>query len=229
MLSMCKKIVCFDLDDTLFKEIDFLKSGYRKVAELVEKRYGIDVRTAYDQMMVWYQRGENAFANLNEKYGIENPVSDYLNVYRYHQPSLILSQDVKEVLAALKEAGCDLGIITDGREITQKQKIEALGLAEWINPDLVLINEDKKYFKPNHWSFDRMMLKCYEKYPNSELAFYYVGDNTEKDFLAPNELGWSSVCLLDDGRNIHKQDFKIAKENLPQFNVESLRDILTLI
>lgn len=229
MLSMCKKIVCFDLDDTLFKEIDFLKSGYRKVAELVEKRYGIDARTAYDQMMVWYQRGENAFANLNEKYGIENPVSDYLNVYRYHQPSLILSQDVKEVLAALKEADCDLGIITDGREITQKQKIEALGLAEWINPDLVLINEDKKYFKPNHWSFDRMMLKCYEKLPNSELEFYYVGDNTEKDFQAPNELGWTSICLEDDGRNIHKQSFEIRKEYLPQYKVKSLRDILTLI
>lgn len=229
MLSMCKKIVCFDLDDTLYKEIDFLKSGYRKVAELVEKRYGIDAWTAYDQMMVWYQRGENAFANLNEKYGIDNPISDYLNVYRYHHPSLTLSQDVREVLTALGDAGCELSIITDGREITQKQKIEALGLEEWISPELVLINEDKKYFKPNHWSFDRMILRCYEKFPNSELEFYYVGDNTEKDFLAPNELGWTTVCLLDDGRNIHKQDFDTTKDYLPKYKVESLRDILTLI
>lgn len=125
-------------------------------------------------MMVWYQRGDNAFANLN--------------VYRFHHPLLALSVDVKDVLATLKEAGCELGIITDGREITQKQKIEALGLEEWISPDLALINEDKKYFKPNHWSFDRMMLSCYEMFLNSELVFYYVGDNTEKDFLAPNEL-----------------------------------------
>ena len=226
---MCKKVVCFDLDDTLYKEIDFLKSGYRKVAELVEKRYGIDARTAYDQMMVWYQRGDNAFANLNEKYGIDNPIGDYLNVYRFHHPLLALSLDVKKVLATLKEAGCELGIITDGRKITQKQKIEALGLEEWISPDLALINEDKKYFKPNHWSFDRMMLSCYEMFPNSELVFYYVGDNTEKDFLAPNELGWTSICLLDDGRNIHKQDFKIDKKRLPQYKVASLRDILTLI
>lgn len=229
MPCMCKKVVCFDLDDTLYKEIDFLKSGYRKVAELVGKRYGIDAWTAYDQMMVWYQRGENAFANLNEKYGINNPIEDYLNVYRFHQPSLMLSQDVKEVLKALKESGCELGIITDGREITQKQKIEALGLEEWISPDLALINEDKKYFKPNHWSFDRMMLSCYEMFPYSELVFYYVGDNTEKDFLAPNELGWTSICLLDDGRNIHKQDFKIDKERLPQYKVASSRDIVTLI
>lgn len=226
MPCMCRKVVCFDLDDTLYKEIDFLKSGYRKVAELAKKRYGIDARTAYDQMMVWYQRGENAFANLNEKYGIENPVSDYLNVYRYHHPTLVLAQDVKEVLTALKEAGCELGIITDGREITQRKKIEALGLAEWISPGLVMINEDKKYFKPNHCSFDRMMLRCYEKYPNSELEFYYVGDNTEKDFLAPNELGWTSICLLDDGRNIHKQVFTEEEIKMPQKIITNIRKLI---
>ena len=229
MPCMCKKVVCFDLDDTLYKEIDFLKSGYRKVAELVEKGYGIDAWTAYDQMMVWYQRGENAFANLNEKYGIGNPIEEYLDVYRYHHPSLTLPQDVKVVLTALKEAGCELGIITDGREITQKQKIEALGLSEWISPDQVLINEDKNYFKPNHWSFDRMMLSCYEKFPNSELDFYYVGDNTDKDFQAPNELGWTTVCLLDDGRNIHKQDFSMAIKYLPKRNIENVEELLSII
>lgn len=226
---MCKKVVCFDLDDTLYKEIDFLKSGYRKVAELVEKRYGIDAWTAYDQMMVWYLRRENAFAKLNEKYGINNPIEDYLNVYRYHHPSLTLPQDVKGVLTTLKEAGCELGVITDGREITQKQKIEALGLSEWICPDLVMINEDKKYFKPNHWSFDRMMLQCYEKYPNSELAFYYVGDNPAKDFLAPNELGWTTVCLLDDGRNIHKQDFDVAVEYLSQLKIMDIKELFEIL
>ena len=229
MPCMCKKVVCFDLDDTLYKEIDFLKSGYRKVAELVEKRDGIDAWTAYDQMMVWYLRGENAFANLNEKYGINNPIEDYLNVYRYHHPSLTLPQDVKGVLTTLKEAGCELGVITDGREITQKQKIEALGLSEWICPDLVMINEDKKYFKPNHWSFDRMMLQCYEKYPNRDLAFYYVGDNPEKDFLAPNELGWTTVCLLDDGRNIHKQDFDVAVEYLSQLKIMDIKELFEII
>ena len=35
MPSMCKKVVCLDLDDTLYKEIDFLKSAYRHIASLV--------------------------------------------------------------------------------------------------------------------------------------------------------------------------------------------------
>ena len=78
---MSKQVVCFDLDDTLYKEIDFLKSGYRKVAELVEKRFHHDAHEVYAQLLLWYYRGENAFVKLNEVYGINNnPISDYLNV-----------------------------------------------------------------------------------------------------------------------------------------------------
>ena len=35
MPSMCKKVVVFDLDDTLYKEIDFVQSAYRHIAVLV--------------------------------------------------------------------------------------------------------------------------------------------------------------------------------------------------
>lgn len=226
---MCKKVIVFDLDDTLYKEIDFLKSGYRKVAELVEKRFDIDAKIVYDQLLEWYQHGENAFANLNEQFGISNPIAEYLNIYRYHHPSLTLSQDVKDVLAELKATDCELGIITDGRAITQRQKIDALGLKEWIPMDNVLINEDIKFFKPNHWSYDRVMLLFYERYSNTDLVFFYVGDNTEKDFLAPNQLGWKTVCLLDNGENVHKQSFNLPKGFLPQYSIDDIGDLIRFI
>lgn len=132
---MCKKVVCFDLDDTLYKEIDFLKSGYRKISEMVEKRYGFNSWEIYDRLLYWYSRRENAFVNLNEAYGISNPISDYLNVYRYHHPNIALSKETTDTLDALKHRGITLAIITDGREITQRQKIEALGLTKWISED----------------------------------------------------------------------------------------------
>lgn len=229
MLSMCKKVVVFDLDDTLYKEIDFLKSGYRKVAELVEKRFGLDAWDIYNQLLSWYCRGGNAFDCLNKEYGISNTIEDYLNVYRYHHPSISLSEMTKKTLSNLAKTGVVLGIITDGREITQKQKIEALGLIEWISWDYVFINEDKRFFKPNHWSFDRMMLHCYEQIPNSDLSFYYVGDNTDKDFIAPNQLGWTTICLLDDGKNIHKQVFDKQKECLPQIKINRLIEIFDIL
>lgn len=219
MQSMSKPIVCFDLDDTLYKEIDFLKSGYRKISEMVEKRYGFNSWEIYDRLLYWYSRRENAFVNLNEAYGISNPINDYLNVYRYHHPNIALSKETTDTLDALKHRGITLAIITDGREITQRQKIEALGLAKWISEDFIFINEEPKHFKPNRFSFDRLMLHCYEQFPDSDFTYYYIGDNPLKDFLAPNQLGWESVCLLDDGRNIHKQDIT---------NIEALQTVVTI-
>lgn len=226
---MCKKVVCFDLDDTLYKEVDFLKSGYKKVSELVGKRFGLDVWSIYDQLLQWYYNGDNVFVRLNEEYGIDNPIEDYLNVYRYHHPSIALSEETKSILTKLKEDGLILAIISDGREITQKQKIDALGLSEWINSDFIIINEAKEYFKPNHWSFDRLMLQCYEQYPDTELSFYYVGDNTEKDFVAPNELGWTSVCILDNGKNVHKQNFSVEEIKLPKKTLNSISELIDII
>jgi len=223
---MSKAVVVFDLDDTLYKEIDFLKSGYRKIAEMMEKRYGFDAMEIYDRLLYWYGRGENAFVNLNETYGINNPISDYLNVYRYHRPNIMLSQETIDTLDALQLKGVALAIITDGRKITQIQKIEALGLTKWINEDFVFINEDPKHFKPSRFSFDRLMLHCYELFAEADLSFYYIGDNPQKDFLAPNQLGWKSVCLLDDGRNIHKQDLSLPLEYRPQQIVKYLKEIL---
>lgn len=226
---MSQKVVCFDLDDTLYKEIDFLKSGYHKVSELVAKRHGLGSHEVYSRLLSWYREGKNPFETLNETYGLDNPIKEYLDIYRYHQPSLHLSSEVAQTLTALKDAGCVLGIITDGREITQKQKIEVLGLEEWISEKLVQINEDKNYFKPNHWSFDRMMLKCFEMNVEPDAVFYYVGDNTEKDFLAPNQMGWKTICLLDDGRNIHKQSFDKPKEYLPQHTIKSIVELITIV
>lgn len=226
---MRNRVVIFDLDDTLYKEIDFLKSGYRKVAELVAKQYGCDARVIYDHLLRWYYNGDNAFACMNEEYSFGNPINEYLDIYRSHHPTITLSEETKKTFSKLKEEDVVLGIITDGREITQKQKVEALGLEQWIPMDMIMINEDKKYFKPNHWSYDRMMLKCNEKYPNSDFAFFYVGDNTEKDFIAPNQLGWTSICLMDNGKNIHKQNFNVSEEFLPKYRIKNIVELLDYI
>lgn len=225
---MSKTIVCFDLDDTLYKEIDFLKSGYWKISEMVAKRYGFDAVEIYDRLLYWYYSGENAFVNLNESYGINNPIDDYLNVYRNHHPNISLSQDTIETLDVLSQKGVILAIITDGREITQRQKIDALGLTKWVSEDFIYINGNPQYFKPSHFSFDRLMLHCYEQFPQSDISYCYIGDNPQKDFLAPNQLGWESICLVDDGRNIHRQDFNLEDCFLPKKTIKTIKEIKIL-
>lgn len=222
MPSMCKKVVCFDLDDTLYKEIDFLKSGYHKVAELVEKRFHYDAKDVYEHLYNWYIKGENPYACLNETYGLDNPIIDYLNVYRFHQPSMQLSDGVEDTLNELKYRGVILGLITDGRTISQKNKIEALGLERWFEEKNIIISEEFGSEKTDERNFRYFI----EQYP--EASFYYVGDNPKKDFVIPNRLHWKTIMLEDDGRNIHHQE-AVHEACLPQITITEIEELIDFI
>lgn len=226
---MCK-VICFDLDDTLSKEIEFLKSAYREIAEYAaEHCHGcadnvrVIAHKAYEQMFQTYEKGGNAFQALNVFLGLDLPVKDYLTIYRQHRPKVMLSEEVCEVLTALQASGGQLGLISDGPSLQQWNKIEALGLERWFSDDMIVISESFGSEKPcaaNYEYFMRMFPNCKD--------FTYVGDNPKKDFIAPNVLGWFTICLLDDGCNIHPQDFyNVPLEARPQRVVDSLRDILT--
>lgn len=222
MPSMCKKVVVFDLDDTLYKEIDYLKSGYRKVAELVEKRFHYDAREVYERLYDCYVKGENSFFCLNETYGLDNPISDYLNVYRLHQPSITLSDGVEDTLNELKRRGVKLGLITDGRTISQKNKINALGLNRWFDEQNIIISEEFGSEKTDERNFRYFL----DLYPGCK--YCYVGDNPKKDFVVPNLLHWETIMLKDNGRNIHKQE-PVAEGYLPQHTITEIEELLDFI
>ena len=59
--------------------------------------------------------------------------------------------------------------------------------------------------------------------------FFYIGDNTSKDFYWPNKLGWTTICLKDNGKNIHQQNFDIEFEYKPQHIIHNFSDIIPLI
>ena len=220
MPYMSKQVVCFDLDDTLYKEIDFLKSGYSKVAELVEKRFHYGALEIYERLYSWYLKGENPFACLIETYGLDNPVGDYLNVYRFHQPSIMLSEGVENTLNELKHREAILGLITDGRTISQKNKINALGLDRWFEEKNIIISEEFGSEKTDERNFRYFM----DLYPGC--TYCYVGDNPMKDFVVPNLLHWGTIMLKDNGKNIHKQ-VPVTEVNQPQYTISEFEELLS--
>lgn len=66
-----------------------------------------------------------------------------------------------------------------------------------------------------------------KKYPSVQYA--YIGDNLKKDFVAPNRLEWISICLLDNGENIHEQKFTMEKQYQPSFIVKKMEDIVAVL
>ena len=220
-MTQKSRVVVFDLDDTLYKEQDYLQSAYREISAVVESRYSVPEGVS-DQMFRWWQKGENVFQQLIETYELKLTVDELLRIYRSHVPAIRLEESVGELLRRLRQHAA-LGIITDGRSLTQRHKVEALGLTAYMDEQDILISEETGYGKPSDEPFRWLM----ERHPSS--AYYYIGDNPAKDFEAPNRLGWTTVCLLDDGRNIHRQDFCLPPQMLPQYKVPKLSEIENII
>lgn len=208
--SSDKDIVVFDLDDTLYKEIDYLESAYNAIANAV----CLDVT---DEMLDWYHGGKNVFQCLLDKYDVHLSLAELLEIYRYHEPKISLISESDALLSHLRHEYIKVGIISDGRSKTQRNKLKALGL-EWIED--VVISEEIGSEKPcevNYLYFEK-------KYPGYYLT--YIGDNLKKDFVTPNRLGWQTICLKDDGRNIHSQNIEITEAQKPQIIVDKLIDLI---
>lgn len=210
------KVVCFDLDDTLYKEIDFVESAYKEIA-ISEKRPDL-----LPKMMDWQKNGENVFLQFNKAIGKETLISEYLKLYRNHYPTISLSDGVENTLNELKHRDITLGLITDGRSISQRNKIKALGMNRWFDNENIIISEETQSEKTEEPNF-RYFIK---KYRGAE--FTYVGDNPKKDFIVPNRLGWKTVMLKNDGRNTHKQE-AVPMENLPHIIITSIEELLDFI
>ena len=209
------KVIVFDLDDTLYKEVDFVRSAFEYIVGQLGQS------TAFDVLWHAYQRGEDAFAACNTQMGLNIAKNTYLDWYRSHKPNISLLPETAAFLTYCKNRNMVIGIISDGREISQMNKFESLGLGRWIALEDVVISESFGSAKPSVANYQYFM----DKYGGSPAEYCYVGDNPAKDFLAPNQLGWRTICLLDDGRNVHKQDFTLDNEYLPQVCINSLSNV----
>jgi putative hydrolase of the HAD superfamily len=208
----------FDLDDTLYQEIDFLRSAYRHISNELQPAIKESI---YDIMLERYKRKENVFGWIVDQYKEHlgnKDLSWLMRTYREHLPELALSAETSAFIREVRGMNIRSGLITDGRSITQRNKLKALGILELFND--IVISEEFGSEKPD----ERNYLYFVNKYPGSR--FYYFGDNTTKDFITPAKLGWTTVCVKDKGENIHKQQFNDS--GVPQFVVNGFKE-LTLI
>lgn len=215
-------VVVFDLDDTLYNEIDFLKSAYKEISIKIGEITLVEAVDIYTEMLKHFYNNENVFKTIINKYDLSISVRELLDVYRNHAPKLKLEDDRVKVLNELKKRGVMMGLITDGRSGQQRSKIKALKLNDWISE--ILISEEFGSEKPN--------INNYLHFENlyGTANYYYVGDNVKKDFITPNKLNWNTICLKDNGLNIHKQDTSLFdKAYLPQHNINEFKELLSLI
>lgn len=213
-----EEAVIFDLDDLLYKEFDFVRSGFWAIAKLVTKD---QPKKLFRLMMAQYFLGNEVLNWLINDYlkgESEFTLNSLLAFYRSHRPDIMLGANVQEILSRLKENGNPMGVITDGRSVTQRNKIEALNLKTWM--DVFSISEELGYEKPSKEPYLFFM----EKFDVSN--FVYIADNYNKDFIAPNQLGWRTIALVDNGLNIHSMKENLENVNLPSEVITSFSELI---
>lgn len=176
--------VIFDLDDTLYDEKDYVRSGFSAVARHLGDPNGADTLWGY------FEQGEPAIDRYLSQIGAEEKRSECLKIYREHKPEIALREGARELLSELKDKGVKVGIITDGRPEGQKNKLEALGLYGLVD-DVIITDElgGAQFRKPCDIAFRIMQRKW--QMPFGKMA--YVGDNPTKDFIAPAQLGMQAI------------------------------------
>lgn len=200
--------VIFDLDDTLYSEKQYIRSGYKAVAKLLGDE------ALADRLWTYFENGKPAFDELLNELGCMGRKEECLEAYREQIPEITLYDGVVDLILELKSKGIKVGIITDGRVSGQKRKLQALGLDKLID-DIIITDElgGTRFRKPCDIAF-RIMQRRWGL-PFEQMV--YVGDNEEKDFQAPKQLGMRSVFF----RNIDGIYFDNSKNDVQEIDMIS--------
>lgn len=180
------KGVIFDLDDTLYSEKQYVKSGYKRIAEFLGRE------DATEKLWRYFEENKPAIDAYLEEIGETYRKSECLAIYRRHRPNISLYDGVEEMIKKMKNNGIKVGIITDGRPEGQRAKLKVLGMYEMVE-DIIITDElgGVQFRKPNDISFRIMQNRW--RIPFEQIV--YVGDNPNKDFLAPKQLGMGWICI----------------------------------
>ena len=205
------KGVILDLDDTLYSEKQYVRSGYKKIGEFLDRD------DAEEKLWRYFESGKPAIDEYLAEVGQEDKKSECLAVYRNQVPEITLYDGVIEKIEELKNKGIKVGIITDGRPEGQRAKLKALGLDRIID-DIIITDElgGIQFRKPNDISFRIMQNRW--RLPFEHII--YVGDNPNKDFQAAKQLGMRWVHIKNEnGLYYENNETNISISDLSELTI----------
>ena len=218
----------FDMDGTLYDEIDYYKSGFRSVAEVIaDKANALNCEIIFNTLWDIFTSGNHtttfnaALARLDIAYD-EKFIRRLILDIRCHKPGLILPDETKTVLETL-QAGYILALLTDGFLPAQKLKVQALDIEKYFQYLIYTEEIGREYWKPCQVGFEKIL----NHFDVAGTSCVYVGDDLKKDFIAPNKLGFKTVHLIRPNR-LHKSE--APDENAkPDYVIKSLIELPTLL
>ena len=199
--------VIFDMDDTLYDEIDYCRSAFSATAKyIVDNLQSPDTVTteqAFNALWVQFNTGnqKTTFNTALDIMGIEYDtelIKTLVKVYREHTPNIQLPSESRAILDQLS-LKYSLALLTDGFLPAQRLKVNALGIKKYFDPIIFTEEIGREFWKPSPVGFKKILEILNQTSENC----IYIADNAEKDFIAPNQLGMTTIQLIRP-KKVHK-------------------------
>ena len=187
--------VVFDIDDTLYLERDYVRSGFESVGRWASQWLGIeDLAERCWERFAAGMRGSIFNAVLLETRRESPPelISALIEIYRTHTPAIALADDAKECLATLNSSAA-IAVISDGAIASQSRKADVLDLRRFAAPLILTEILGSSFRKPHPLAYRQV------EQSRPARRYLYVADNPLKDFTAPTQLGWTTVRVRRQG------------------------------
>ena len=213
----------FDLDDTLldfqaseklcFNET-FINFGIKDLLEDIHKTYKVENNLLWKQL----EKGEvdkdflkvERFKRTLDHHKIEIPPHKMAEFYLEHLPKhVVLLDGAIDALSHLKQFG-EIGIITNGIEFVQKERIKNSELKFLI--DFVAVSEECGFAKPDIRFFEYTVNKAKQFNKESTIV---IGDRLDADILGANQFGIDSCWY-------NQHNAENSSQAIPTFTVNDL-------
>ena len=210
-------VVVFDVDDTIYPERDYVRSGFHAVGAAAARH---DIEGLGDACWSLFLAGHRSttFDTALEELGVTpDPtlISELVETYRAHEPLITPRPEFTDLLPHL--TGRHLAVLTDGPAVSQRAKTAALGVAEWSELTIYTAELGEGRGKPDPLGFQRIQ----ERFPGMHCC--YIADNPAKDFAGPKVLGWSTLRL----RTADQLHAGMASGSDVDIEIESLAEVMS--
>ena len=219
--------IFFDMDDTLYDQIEPFKKAYDT---LFGDRFHVDIYDLFearsvrgdevfelaatgkmpmDEMHIY--RIQKAFEDLGYEVSAEESLA-YQRLYAENQKKISMTDTIIEMLDQCVSCGVPIGMVTNGPSNHQWNKAAALDVTKWITRENIIVSGDCGVAKPDAGIFRCAQSKLGVKAEDCIL----VGDNYQNDILGAKKAGWKALWINKRGQDISEEivqpDYTVTDE-----------------
>lgn len=222
--------VFFDMDDTLYDTSGFASIARRAaVKSMVHNGLQCSEEEGYEHLMeIVREKGSNYSKHFNiltnDINGSEDPLIIVNGIITYHNTKfamLKLQPDSFAILLYLKSKGYKVGLITNGKDFKQWEKLIRLGLYPFF--DEIVTSESVGVEKPDAKIYQIAM----DRLNVTKGTSIMVGNNFDVDIMGAYNAGMQSMII--NSKLTDEQNKKLEQLNYQVRQLDTLTDIMKIL